>query len=340
MDKRIIQIKNYIKNIDPKKIGFDNFDLNEVKIKEINRGGYNANYLVIINKKKFVFRLNIDKYLDVENQTKYEYNILKDLENKNIAPKVYFIDINKERTEENLLVEEFIENKELKFGVDFLKDAGKLVKKLHSVKVTQKNSLLKMNNPLDDQWKSIKKSIYFIKKGNYNPNFLNYINKFISKIDNYVEKNAKLFDKEKICINHKDLTIQNILQTNQGLRLVDWQSAMIDDPSFDLALFISDIAIEWHLGRTMTEKEKHIFLESYGANDDLLEKIKVRLPIISFELIVWGAKRAAYLRDKFKKGSIKKEDKDFFQKKIMLYENFLKEEKNIDKYLSFFNLYF
>lgn len=333
MDKRAAQIKTYIKNLDPKKLGLNKID--NILIKEINRGGYNINYLVNIDNRKFLFRFNLDKYIDVDNQIEYEYQILKYLKEKNIAPKPYFIDIAKKDLKYDLLVEEFIENNPLKFGSKFLKDIGKLVRKLHLIPLPQNDFLIKNTNPLADQWNFIKKKIDFIKSTRFNQEFLSFIDLYIPKIDRYVSSHSDLFSAKEICINHRDMVIENVLQTDKGLRLIDWQAAMIDDPSYDLTLFFCDIMIEWNLERGLTKKEKQVFLDSYGASDKLIKKVDIRQPMTYLELFIWVAYRASYLRNKLEKNLVKDFDKEFFQKRITAYENFL-DEKRMKKYLKVF----
>jgi len=335
MDKRITQLKNYINQLDSSKLGLDIIEPTRVKIKEINRGGYNVNYLLTIDGQKFVLRLNLDNYVDTDNQTEYEYRILKHLENRNIAPKVYFIDTTEDKLDYYLLVEEFIENKPLDFGNKFLEDFGVLLKKFHSVELPQGDWLIKNTQPLKNQWDFIKGKIDFIKSKDTNSKFVEFIQTYTSKVDDYIIKYSDLFKPQDICLNHRDLVVENILQTEKGLRLVDWQAVMADDQSHDLAFFTCDMVIEWNLGRCMTKEENQIFLNSYGATDDLIKKIDIKQPMIYLELFVWVAYRVAYLRDKLNQGLVEEVDQDFVQKRIKAYENFLTEEK-MTKNLSIF----
>ncbi|MBU1036899.1 phosphotransferase [Patescibacteria group bacterium] len=333
MDQKIIQLQNYLKNLEPQKLDLKN--INEITVKEMNRGGYNINYLLTADSHKFVFRLNTDKYLDVENQIQYEYEILKNLENKNIAPKVYFADTTKENLEFDVLVEEFIDNKPLIFNNQFLKDFAELIKKLHSLPLPDNKLLIRNKKPLLDQWQFIKNKIDFIKASNYHQRFLNFFNHYLPKVNDYVLKYTNLFTTEDICLNHRDLVIENVLQTDKGLRLIDWQAVMADDPSYDLAFFICDIMIEWNLNRSLTAKEKQIFLKSYKVDDNLLNKINIRQPLVYLEIFVWLSYRATYLRDKLNKNLIENNDRKFVQKRIIAYENFLEENK-MKKYLKNF----
>ncbi len=341
MAERKNKILEYLKQLNPNKLGLVSFGL--VNIKEMNRGGFNINYLVDIDNHKFVFRFNIDKYLNVENQIEYENATLKCLEKSGIAPKVFFIDTNKNFFEQDLLVEEFIENQPAKCDNDFFKNFGKLVKKFHSISCVQNNLLIKNTNPLADQWNFIKKQIDFIESLNLNEKFLKFINPYITKVDKYVADFSNLFESKDICLNHRDLAIENVLQTDSGLKLIDWQTAMIDDPSYDLAYFTCYIDLEWMIGfrdKPLTNKEIDIFLSSYQINEKMLEKIHVRQPIVYLELFVWVAYRYAYLQNKLDQGlTADDSDKKYAQEIITVCKNFLEDENKMKKYLDIFYNY-
>ena len=181
----------------------------------------------------------------------------------------------------------------------------------------------------------LRDALSVIRRYRYESEFVKLIKTYISKINDYVNKYSNLFRSQDICLNHRDLVIENILQTDKGLRLVDWQAAMADDPSHDLAFFTCDMVIEWSLGRGMTKEEKKIFLTSYEADDNLIKKINIKQPMIYLELFVWIAYRIAYLRDKLNKRLVEEIDRDFVQKRIKVYENFLTRER-ITKNLSAF----
>lgn len=327
MDKKITQLKNYINQLDPSELGLDTIEPDKIEIKKINRGGYNVNYLLTTNGQKLILRLNLDNYVDTDNQTEYEYRILKHLENMDISPKVYFTDTSKDKLDYDLLVEEFMENTPLNFDNKFLENFGKLLKKFHSVELPQGDWLIKNTQPLKNQWDFIKDKINFIQSKDRNSKFVDFIQTYASKVDDYIAKHSDLFKPQDICLNHRDLVIENILQTDKGLRLVDWQAVMADDPSHDLAFFTCDMVIEWNLGRGLTREEKQIFLDSYEADDDLIKKIDIKQPMIYLELFVWVAYRVAYLRDKLNQDLVEEVDQDFVQKRIKDYEDFLTEER-------------
>ena len=338
MLKREDKIVEYLRKFDPVKLGLDSIGL--VEVKELNRGGFNMNYLVEIDGNKFVFRLNIDKYLDVENQIEYEYGTLKCLEGSKVTPKVFFIDITKGFFEQDILVEEYIENKPIDFNANFLSDLGKLVKKIHSISC-EPSILINNSKPLDDQWNFIKKQIKIMRSIELSKDILNFLEPYTLRVDKYVAKHADMFTADVICINHRDLAIENVLQTEMGLKLIDWQTAMIDDPSYDLAYFPCYIDLERMIGfreRPLSDEENRVFLESYQIDELMFNKINVRRHLIYLELFVWVSYRYVYLQNKLDNNlAIDEADAKYAQEIVDVCRGFLREREVMKEYLDIFH---
>lgn len=333
MDYRPKQLKSYIKQLNPRKLNLK--IINIISIKQLYRGGYNINYLVNIDNNKFVFRLNIDSYLNIKNQVEYEFKILQHLEPYNLSPKPYFIDTTKKHFKCDLLVEEYIESKPYRLNDNFFKELGEVIRKLHSLPLPRGNWLIKYKKPLKDHWLFIVDRLEYIDRKKYYQELLKNVKGYISKIEKYVERHSELFTFKDSCLNHKDLVAENILKIKSSLKLVDWEVAMVDDPSYDLTYLICDIVNNWVIGRPLTKKEIHTLFTSYKVDDKLLNKIHIRSPLIYFELIVWVAYRASFLKYKLANNQVDPEDKEFFRQRILRYENIFKN--NIDQYLKVFN---
>ncbi len=335
-DRRIGQIKRYVTALHPKLLGLAS--VGSVRISELNRGGYNLNYRVDIDGRSFVFRLNLDAYLDVENQTVYEQEVMQAVEPASIAPKVFFIDTKKDVLDHDLLVEEYLDHEPLRFGTDFLEEAGKLVKRLHAIPLPVGTGLIRNSHPLQDQWKFIQGKVAYIKANSAYPEFIESFTKHTPAINAYVSRHAPKFRGDDICVNHRDLVIENILSTNKGLRLVDWQSAMADDPSYDLSYFSCPLVAEWNLGRPMQPDEAQAFFRGYQIDEALWHKVHVRQPMVNLELLIYVAFRSVYVRNKLATNGVHNADTEFFEKRIAAYEKLL-DEKRMTQYLEAFHDY-
>ena len=77
---------------------------------------------------------------------------------------------------------------------------------------------------------------------------------------------------------------QNILVSNENIRLIDWEYAGLNDPCWDLASFI----IECDLG---LELENEFFL-AYGADEIKRQKIKYYKNLVDILWAVWAVAKS------------------------------------------------
>ena len=103
-----LKIKEYFEKINPSELGLKI----KVKVKSISKLGQgtgNLNYLVIANKKKFVFRLNMDPKNKIK--SKKEFDALKIAEKYGISPKARYLDNSRKNFESDLIIIDYIEGK-------------------------------------------------------------------------------------------------------------------------------------------------------------------------------------------------------------------------------------
>ncbi len=66
---------------------------------------------------------------------------------------------------------------------------------------------------------------------------------------------------------HGDVVPGNLVQTETGLRLIDWQCPAVGDPTLDLAIFLSPAMQVIYGHRPLTISEINTFFQSYGRAD-------------------------------------------------------------------------
>jgi fructosamine-3-kinase len=71
----------------------------------------------------------------------------------------------------------------------------------------------------------------------------------------------------KRCLVHTDVVPANIIKTDQGLRLIDWQCPGVGDPVEDLAMFISPAMQHIYRGKLLSSTEQKDFLLAYPDAD-------------------------------------------------------------------------
>lgn len=67
----------------------------------------------------------------------------------------------------------------------------------------------------------------------------------------------------KRCLVHTDVVPANIIKTDQGLRLIDWQCPGVGDPIEDLAMFLSPAMHHIYRGKLLSATEEKDFLLAY-----------------------------------------------------------------------------
>jgi len=66
---------------------------------------------------------------------------------------------------------------------------------------------------------------------------------------------------------HGDVVAQNIIENQNGLRLIDWQCPAIGDATEDLAIFLSPAMQHIYGERALSETEENAFLDEYDHAD-------------------------------------------------------------------------
>jgi aminoglycoside phosphotransferase (APT) family kinase protein len=73
---------------------------------------------------------------------------------------------------------------------------------------------------------------------------------------------------EKTVLLHCDMVPGNLISSDDGLRLIDWQCPGVGDPCEDIAIFLSPAMQELYRGQALTPDETQRFLASYPDMGD------------------------------------------------------------------------
>lgn len=94
---------------------------------------------------------------------------------------------------------------------------------------------------------------------------------------------------------HGDPTPANLIRSDSGLRLIDWQCPAIGDPVHDLAVFLSPLMMLVHGDGPPTHDERQRFLAAY-PNKQTAERYLSSIAAWHWQFAVYGACRAGQLR--------------------------------------------
>lgn len=226
-------------------------------------GGGTHLYLVKNANQKYVARIN---YYEPKNEwgvKKQEFDVLNLIEPLKISPKAYFFS-NKNSIKQDFIIVEYIEGETLgDISEKHIFDIATDLHKLHtSFPFDRAGDVLPphdeppyhcdiYNEFANGEDKKIEK--YFSLQG---------INKILGPYNRINKKlgdwfnNLDIFDNlTQFCLCHADLKKENILVTNSGIMLIDWECAGSDIPETDIGRLFS--------GCEFTEQQQKVFFESY-----------------------------------------------------------------------------
>lgn len=263
-----------------------------IKIKSISNlgmGECHLNYLIRIDKKKFIVRININK--DDPDKSRREYLALKTVEHLNIAPKVYYLHKATNKFKENFIVLDYIEgtafrHKNRLYTEQEITQLARILAKTHNCKHTRlKLKGYKYKDFIKDSDKYFSKIKKYISKREYGQLRLMQ-RKIIKKIKNIPEKHV-------FGIIHNDICPQNIVKTKTGLKLIDWESMSYSDTARDIAFLIIDMRLK--------PKSWRLFLKTYlkiRKDFTVLNRAKIYAKCITFIYVLWELLRAHEVKHK------------------------------------------
>ncbi len=283
---------------------FKNLGHKNIKISRMPEAWSNFHtYKVSTNKDVFVLKIFMDYIQDEKKVALREYKLLKLF--KNIAPKVISFDANSFGHPAILM--EFVRGGSMdkwKFTDKDVNNITKLLAKIHSTKISSnvKNIFRATQPKIPSDSKKIKTWIKRLK------------NKQISKRLLRIAENAPKPNfgfKPTIC--HGDFKQGNIINSNKGLKVVDWETAHIGDPAEDFAQLFY-LADYWKQGPS--KRQRQIMISKYKKlrkeKDNFEQRINWWYSNRKFPEVLWDARHTIYFfPDKMKrvKQSISKLEK-------------------------------
>lgn len=268
LDKPLIKIED-IKNRLIKVLGIKSEDIEKIKM----MGGMtNKNYLVIINKKKYVLRIPGFGTSNMINRINEKQNLKK----------ASIIGIDKElvyfNSDTGIKISALIEgaitmNSELSRKKENMILIAEILKKLHTSKLIFDNRF--------DVFEEIEKYEKLIKDKN----------NLYGRYQNYIQNREKIFALQnklknyglKIAPCHNDTVPENFVKNNKGrMFLIDWEYSGMYDPMWDLAAHSLEVGF--------TEKEEKQFLGCYfkdGINSNDKKRIEIYKILQDFLWSIW-----------------------------------------------------
>jgi thiamine kinase-like enzyme len=291
-------IKPYLRKLPPARLDVDNTD--SIEILEMTPGSYNLNFHVQVDKKEFIFRINIEQQSGLPNQVEYEFRILNFLAGHNIAPRAFHFDAGRDFFKFDILIEEYLQGPALSLERIGLSKVSELMAKLHALNPAGM-PFVTWQDPLTDTYELARNDLLgYMAKKSTNRKTINLSRDLLAAAVPVVAARKDLFKADSL--NHTDVAFDNFIVTPGGLRLIDWEKPRVDDRSYDLCCFLSEPAQLWCSPIVMDSVERERFLRNYArlsgySHELILEKVKIREPLVSLHWILWGATKLCDLNE-------------------------------------------
>lgn len=273
------ELKVMIENLNPKLFGVEKVSIDSFKKLGIGEG--NLNYLFKIKNKKFICRINIDR--GVPNKSKKEYESLKRIENLNIAPKTFYYHPKDKKFSYGFIILEFIEGKPFRmkkrtYTQKQVKQIAFVLAELHSKNY---EGLLKKDYSFQYYLKHCKDYIKTINM--HNNKLKNELAEIHNRIGNFLSKK----EEHKFSLIHGDVCPQNIVETKNGLKLIDWESLQCSDPAKDIANVLIDLELK--------KDDLNLFLREYQKirkDPTIFERAKTYAVLLRAVYFLWEITRS------------------------------------------------
>jgi len=275
------KIKSYFEKLNSIKLELEE-KIKVSEVKKLGKGLSSLNYLVIVNNKKFIFRLKVDEDMA---SAEREFKNLKFFQDEDFAPKVYLFDCFKNDFECPFLILNYLEGKtieELKgFDKGQIERLAEFLVKIHSTEIVKEMETLPKKN-YEEMIKKAKKQKEAFEKICKNEEFAKVMrNGYANILKKYNNYNYP----SKMVLAHGDFCSVNVLFNKNKYYLIDFEDLELSDPACEIAHIFIDF------GKPFNEKNKEIFLNKYlefRDEENLKERVEKYILLWFLSGMYWG----------------------------------------------------
>jgi nicotinamide-nucleotide adenylyltransferase len=228
--------KNVIRHIATVEPMLLKIDPEAIRVRDIGAGTRHYNYLVSAEGHSYTFRFSLTK--NPREHIEYEYQGLKLLEELGIGPRAHYRETTKLNFGSPFVILDYIEGEPLKqIDETNVGRLAKLMAQLHSAEVGKVHrAVLHSRVKKEDILKELKVKIDYITEKREQYSRPRAFSTFLARA--YEELlMAGLPTSSSEVVGHGDMNRTNIIETKNGLKLIDWETVAIVDPAYDIAMF-------------------------------------------------------------------------------------------------------
>jgi thiamine kinase-like enzyme len=277
------KIVEYVRKIDPEVLGLKEESM--VEAKKLGLGQSNLNYLVKVDGKQFIFKINMDPNRPYKSRT--EFDSLKIVEKLGIAPKAFHYESSKDYFGETFIVLEYLEGESLEnktISDEITEELARVVARLHNTSVGHiEKRLRKSRSSKRAMLCRIKQRIDYVKvrRKRYFPAEDRFSNLLAKTLRGFNER--KISIKPNYVLGHGDIAPQNVIMHDGKLVLIDWEDLGLIDAGVEIAIIFDSF--------DFSEKQKGLFLREYlnsRKDPTIRRRIRAFWPIQLFGVFCWA----------------------------------------------------
>ena len=282
MAESIFRIKKAVNGIKSRQLGLSG-PIRIQSVQAIKSGETHYNYLLIINGRKFLLRLtSVRKDSRGKNswgaaRINVEFDGIKSIEKLGIAPKVYYKDTSCRVLSKPFVISDYVPGEPVtRMTEKDLKSLAFLLAELH--RIHNVNGL--RNEPVKDYNREyIKKRVDRITDTGFK-----YVNSHFKAdlMEAYKKIKHIRLKRQKLSVIHGDISRDNLLRTENGLKLIDWESVRLSEPQFEIATALERL--------NLNGQKRKLFLSEYlkHSGKESLEELEKYEKIRCFDRLLWS----------------------------------------------------
>jgi aminoglycoside phosphotransferase (APT) family kinase protein len=255
-------------------------------------GTYHTSYLVATHQTRIVARVCRESQwgLELPDQLAREFAVLRDLVPSGAAPTPFHILADGEVP---FMLESFVAGRAFSYATD-LGSLAVALAGLHACSPDAAPLLVGVEDPAEFL---LTDGELWLQRANGHHRFADALS-LLTDAAVILKQGPRIGTSESVIV-HTDLIQSNILMTDEGCVVVDWEGAKLGPRAWDLAYFLSPVTLAWAEPQSpLPTVTRRTFIEHYAAaarldQADLGAEIEAILPYVVFRAVCWCIGHAA-----------------------------------------------
>jgi len=277
------KIVEYVRKLDPEVLGLS--EKPAVEAERLGLGESHLNYLVKVDGKRFVFRIDADP--SAPDKSRREFGSLRMVEGLGIAPKAFHYESSRKRFGGSFIILEYLEGETLenkRIGAETIRELARTVACLHNTPVGDVRKRLRRNGSSKRAilgWTRRRIDYIDVRRKRYFPAGDRFSVLLAKTLNDF--KTRRIGFEPMYVLGHGDIAPQNVIMHSDKLALIDWEDVGLIDAAVEIAVIFDSF--------DFTEGQKVRFLKEYlnlRKDVTIRRRIEAFWPIQLFGVFCWA----------------------------------------------------